>query len=74
MTPDGKRTVANHNSKTDNQTNENNANVASQAAKANTEEDFFDMLTRTQSKRMDDQRCSLRVIESTMDTKKVYGK
>lgn len=26
------------------------------------EDDFFDLLTRTQSKRMDDQRCSLKVL------------
>lgn len=26
------------------------------------EDDFFDMLTRSQSKRMDDQRCSLKVM------------
>lgn len=26
------------------------------------EEDFFDMLTKSQSKRMDDQRCSLKVL------------
>lgn len=33
-----------------------------QSAPKATEEDFFEMLTRTQSKRMDDQRCSLKVI------------
>lgn len=31
------------------------------SAKVN-EEDFFDLLTKSQSKRMDDQRCSLKVI------------
>lgn len=67
LTPDGKRNITNphHNIKGDAQSNENNTNasvpVTSVAPKA-TEEDFFDMLTRTQSKRMDDQRCSLKVI------------
>lgn len=28
------------------------------------EDDFFDLLTRSQSKRMDDQRCSLKVLNS----------
>lgn len=31
------------------------------SAKVN-EEDFFDLLTKSQSKRMDDQRCSLKVM------------
>lgn len=67
LTPDGKRNITNplHNIKDDGQTNENNTNVSvpvtSVAPKA-AEEDFFEMLTRTQSKRMDDQRCSLKVI------------
>lgn len=65
LTPDGKRNITNpHNSKNDGQTNENNANVplpVSSVAPKATEEDFFDMLTRTQSKRMDDQRCSIPV-------------
>lgn len=66
LTPDGKRNITNpHNNKNDGQTNENNANVplpVSSVAPKATEEDFFEMLTRTQSKRMDDQRCSLKVI------------
>lgn len=64
MTPDGKRNVTNPHNKIDAQTNENNANIPVQAAVAPkaVEEDFFEMLTRTQSKRMDDQRCSLKVI------------
>lgn len=65
LTPDGKRNITNpHNSKNDGQTNENNANVpmpVSSVAPKATEEDFFEMLTRTQSKRMDDQRCSIPV-------------
>lgn len=65
MTPDGKRNVTNQsiNNKSEAQANENNANIPAQpAAPKATEEDFFEMLTRTQSKRMDDQRCSLKVI------------
>lgn len=62
MTPDGKRNVTNAHNKGDAQTNENNANVPGPTAPKATEEDFFEMLTRTQSKRMDDQRCSLKVI------------
>lgn len=65
LTPDGKRNITNpHNNKSDGQTNENNANVplpVSSVAPKATEEDFFEMLTRTQSKRMDDQRCSIPV-------------
>lgn len=62
MTPDGKRNVTNTHNKSDAQTNENNANVPVPTAPKAAEEDFFEMLTRTQSKRMDDQRCSLKVI------------
>lgn len=68
MTPDGKRINAAHNKPDNNLPNENNANVqkatATNAIVANkpNEEDFFDLLTRTQSKRMDDQRCSLKAI------------
>lgn len=54
--------MINPHNKSDAQTNENNANVPVQAAPKAAEEDFFEMLTRTQSKRMDDQRCSLKVI------------
>lgn len=60
LTPDGKRVSAVHcKTQTDELPNENNAHIKG-SAKAN-EEDFFDLLTRSQSKRMDDQRCSLRV-------------
>lgn len=68
MTPDGKRINAVHNKSDNNLPNENSANVqkatAANAIAANkpNEEDFFDLLTRTQSKRMDDQRCSLKTI------------
>lgn len=46
--------------------NENEATAATVAPKPTSakaaEEDFFEMLSRTQSKRIDDQRCSLKVI------------
>lgn len=61
LTPDGKRNVTNHSNKSDSIRNENNANVST-STKPAVEEDFFEMLSRTQSKRMDDQRCSLKVI------------
>lgn len=61
LTPDGKRNVTNHSNKSDSIRNENNANVLT-STKPAAEEDFFEMLSRTQSKRMDDQRCSLKVI------------
>lgn len=61
LTPDGKRNVTNQ-SKSEAQANENNANIPASTVPKATEEDFFEMLTRTQSKRMDDQRCSLKVI------------
>lgn len=48
-----------------------NENAAAQQLtvqnKAN-EEDFFDLLTKSQSKRMDDQRCSLKVIGRSATT------
>lgn len=66
LTPDGKRINAAHNKPDNNLPNENNANVQKAtnptAANKPNEEDFFDLLTRTQSKRMDDQRCSLKTI------------
>lgn len=37
--------------------------------KAN-DEDFFDLLTRSQSKRMDDQRCSLKVMGGAVGVNK----
>lgn len=43
--------------------NENAGSAAAAAQKPRAiEEDFFDMLTKSQSKRMDDQRCSLKVL------------
>ncbi|XP_055325379.1 G-protein-signaling modulator 2 isoform X3 [Sitodiplosis mosellana] len=68
LTPDGKRNITNPHNKGDAQTNENNANIPVAPAPKATEEDFFDMLTRTQSKRMDDQRCSLKVIGHSQST------
>lgn len=68
LTPDGKRINAAHNKPDNNSPNENSANVPKAtptnltAANKPNEEDFFDLLTRTQSKRMDDQRCSLKTI------------
>lgn len=68
LTPDGKRINAAHSKPETNSLNENNSNVQkatainSIAANKPNEEDFFDLLTRTQSKRMDDQRCSLKTI------------
>ncbi|EAA14880.4 AGAP008977-PA, partial [Anopheles gambiae str. PEST] len=49
LTPDGKK-LAQHNVQ-ENQTSNAQSN----------DEDFFDLLTRSQSKRMDDQRCTLKV-------------
>uniref|UniRef100_A0A182M4F9 G-protein-signaling modulator 2 n=1 Tax=Anopheles culicifacies TaxID=139723 RepID=A0A182M4F9_9DIPT len=66
LTPDGKK-LAQHNVQ-ENQTT--NAQVPpSQPSKVkksensfkNNDEDFFDLLTRSQSKRMDDQRCTLKL-------------
>ncbi|XP_035904882.1 G-protein-signaling modulator 2 [Anopheles stephensi] len=67
LTPDGKK-LAQHNSVQENQAA--NAQVPpSQPSKVkksensfkNNDEDFFDLLTRSQSKRMDDQRCTLKL-------------
>ncbi|XP_060645129.1 G-protein-signaling modulator 2 [Drosophila nasuta] len=52
ITPDGKRLQAQEEQKT------KAANAAHTKAK---EDDFFDMLSRSQSKRMDDQRCSIKI-------------
>lgn len=52
LTPDGKRV---------NSLPETSHVNAQMPTKAN-DEDFFDLLTKSQSKRMDDQRCSLKVI------------
>lgn len=73
LTPDGKRAAAaaaaNKLLSAADTINENsnasrNANAAGggPAKPRAMEEDFFDMLTKSQSKRMDDQRCSLKVI------------
>lgn len=67
LTPDGKRSVTNSKSDAEDSINQNvsgaavGATAIPKSAKA-AEEDFFEMLTRTQSKRIDDQRCSLKVI------------
>lgn len=71
LTPDGKRAAAA--AAAGDTINENTAAAATAAGgrppKA-IEEDFFDMLTKSQSKRMDDQRCSLKVLgrSATIDT------
>lgn len=56
MTPDGKRLAAQA------ALNENTAVLNNPPNGKVMEEDFFDMLTKSQSKRMDDQRCSLKVL------------
>lgn len=37
------------------------------SAKLPNDDDFFELLTKTQSKRMDDQRCSLKVLGGSVD-------
>jgi G-protein signaling modulator 2 len=54
LTPDGKRQQS---VDLEHLPNRNNENYPAKPAK---EEDFFEMLTRSQSKRMDDQRCTLK--------------
>jgi G-protein signaling modulator 2 len=56
LTPDGKKQQS---VDLDHLPSRNNENYPSKPAK---EEDFFEMLSRTQSKRMDDQRCTLKTI------------
>lgn len=58
MTPDGKRNAS---AKNDAVRKENSV-VSTSTKPPIGQEEFFEMLTRTQSKRMDDQRCSLKVI------------
>lgn len=58
LTPDGKKQQS---VDLDHLPSRNNENYPAKPAK---EEDFFEMLTRTQSKRMDDQRCTLKAIGS----------
>lgn len=61
MTPDGKRLNANAMAH-DTEINENEHKTAKTK-----EDDFFELLTKTQSKRMDDQRCSLKVMGGSVD-------
>lgn len=66
LTPDGKRNVTHSKSDAEESMSKNVSGAVGttaipKSAKA-AEEDFFEMLTRTQSKRIDDQRCSLKVI------------
>lgn len=56
LTPDGKRISATQNNTIH---NENAIKMPK-----NSDDDFFEMLTKSQSKRMDDQRCSLKVVGS----------
>lgn len=58
LTPDGKKQQS---VDLDHLPSRNNENQPAKPAK---EEDFFDMLTRSQSKRMDDQRCTLKALGS----------
>lgn len=58
LTPDGKKQQS---VDLDHLPSRNNENCPTKPAK---EEDFFEMLTRSQSKRMDDQRCTLKAIGS----------
>ncbi|XP_069670848.1 G-protein-signaling modulator 2 isoform X2 [Periplaneta americana] len=78
LTPDGKQRANTSPSEIEavagahNLTNANNA--AAEDAKAehlDDEESFFDLLSRFQSKRMDDQRCSLTVTENKENTNSV---
>lgn len=66
LTPDGKRAaaaaVANAGIINENSATTNAAAAVVAKPRAAMEEDFFDMLTKSQSKRMDDQRCSLKVL------------
>lgn len=63
LTPDGKKQQS---VDLDHLPSRNNENFP---AKPGKEEDFFEMLTRSQSKRMDDQRCTLKAIGSDKDRK-----
>lgn len=61
MTPDGKRAPNDKSNENASQTHKTDKTENSNA-KPTKEDDFFDLLTRSQSKRMDDQRCSLKTI------------
>lgn len=63
LTPDGKKQQS---VDLDHLPSRNNENYPAKPAK---EEDFFEMLTRSQSKRMDDQRCTLKAAGSDKDRK-----
>lgn len=64
MTPDGKR-VSSTTIPLDSEANENEEKRTGKPAN---EDDFFELLTKSQSKRMDDQRCSLKVLGVSVDT------
>lgn len=66
LTPDGKRVNSLPNPET--------SHVNTQMSAKVNEEDFFDLLTRTQSKRMDDQRCSLKVMGGAVGGKEPLRK
>lgn len=64
LTPDGKKQQS---VDLDHLPSRNNENFPAKPVK---EEDFFEMLTRTQSKRMDDQRCTLKAVGSAVGVDK----
>lgn len=66
LTPDGKKQLSHQSVDLDHLPSSlsNNENYPGKPAK---EEDFFEMLSRTQSKRMDDQRCTLKAVGSHVD-------
>lgn len=70
MTPDGKRTLAQQKLLDMEAAANENAAAAQQQMNTNkaNEEDFFDLLSKSQSKRMDDQRCPLKVIGRSATT------
>lgn len=66
LTPDGKRQSSLPNPETSSLNTQMSAKV--------NEEDFFDLLTKSQSKRMDDQRCSLKVMGGSVGNKESLRK
>jgi G-protein signaling modulator 2 len=62
MTPDNKKQMSVDLDHVPSKYNEN------YRSKPKAEDDFFDLLTKFQSKRMDDQRCTLKVSENGSDT------
>ena len=64
MTPDSKKVQAKAGEDKENNSSLNKSGLLD-------EEDFFDFITRFQSKRMDDQRCSLTVPTAKGKTKNV---